>query len=208
MSTKDEITIGIDNGMSGGIVVLFNGCKVHAYSPLFTQPCPGGNELNILKLDAWVHSVLTAEQLQSATFFVERPVGSIQAWSAASMSGSFHSLRTWLDLRRFRWQRITPQSWQLKLIPAPKKSKEELAAAKAAVQAAKEAAKAAGKKYKKVRKDHKSSKDGKIRALTLANTLFPGNTWLTSAKKKVPHDGVVDAALIAAFGYREKSKVE
>ncbi len=42
----------------------------------------------------------------------------------------------------------------------------------------------------------------KIAALTKARSLWPTETWLENLKCKKPHDGLVDAALIAEFGRR------
>lgn len=42
--------------------------------------------------------------------------------------------------------------------------------------------------------------DPKARALATARSLFPGRSWLASDRSSVPHDGMVDAALIATYG--------
>lgn len=45
-----------------------------------------------------------------------------------------------------------------------------------------------------------SGKNPKERALCMANKLYTGFTWLKSGRSKKPHDGMVDAALIATYG--------
>jgi len=41
--------------------------------------------------------------------------------------------------------------------------------------------------------------DNKQTSLIAAKRLFPGNTFLASERSRVPHDGIVDAALIAYY---------
>lgn len=42
--------------------------------------------------------------------------------------------------------------------------------------------------------------DTKPRALAKALQLWPGETFLASERCRVPHDGMIDAALIAEYG--------
>ena len=46
------------------------------------------------------------------------------------------------------------------------------------------------------------SGDTKPAALKLAKTLWPDENWLASKRCLVPHDGLVDAALIGYFAYK------
>lgn len=46
--------------------------------------------------------------------------------------------------------------------------------------------------------------DTKPRALELARRLWPEEKWLATPRCKTPHDGMIDAALIAEYGRREK----
>ena len=46
--------------------------------------------------------------------------------------------------------------------------------------------------------------DTKPRALALARELWPEESFLASPRCKVPHDGLIDAALIAEFSRRQK----
>lgn len=45
------------------------------------------------------------------------------------------------------------------------------------------------------------SKCAKTRSLFVARQLFPNEDWLASKKSRVPHDGLIDAALIASYGW-------
>jgi crossover junction endodeoxyribonuclease RuvC len=45
-------------------------------------------------------------------------------------------------------------------------------------------------------------KDPKKRSLEAARRLWPSRTWLASERCRKPHDGMVDAALIAEYGRR------
>lgn len=188
--TPETITIGIDNGITGAVVVLFDGKHIHAQTPLFIQTSRKGNEQNVKALAAWFDEVLTPEQLKRATFIFEEPGGSQQAFIAVSMAGSFQAIRALLDLRDYRWHRITPQSWQNKWVPTKKlkvkRKKGEPAPAK-----------------EKAPKGERS-KETKELALALVNRLFPAHNWLATARSKVPHTGLVDAAIIAYHGYVER----
>ena len=44
--------------------------------------------------------------------------------------------------------------------------------------------------------------DTKGAALTVAKRIWPDESWLASDRCKAPHDGAVDAALIAEYGRR------
>lgn len=46
-------------------------------------------------------------------------------------------------------------------------------------------------------------RDTKAMALLTANRIFPGETFLATERSKKPHDGLVDAALMAKFGERK-----
>jgi len=46
--------------------------------------------------------------------------------------------------------------------------------------------------------------DTKPRALALARELWPDESWLASNRCRTPHDGMIDAALIAEWARRER----
>ena len=43
----------------------------------------------------------------------------------------------------------------------------------------------------------------KAAALNVAKQIFPAETWLKSERCTKPHDGMIDAALLAEYGRRE-----
>jgi hypothetical protein len=48
------------------------------------------------------------------------------------------------------------------------------------------------------------SKGTKVAALTVAEQLSPGEDWTKSAKATTPHDGMVDAYLVACYWRKQK----
>lgn len=156
------IFIGIDNGVSGGLVALSADSKIIASLPMPVQKARKGNEIDINITDLWISAVIK-ESGVPATIIIEEPGGSKSAKAATSMAGSFHSLRCLCVLRAYRWHRITPQIWQKEMLPGCK----------------------AG--------------DTKPRALEAVKRLWPSESFLASGRCKVPHEGLVDAALIAEY---------
>ena len=143
--------IGIDNGVSGGIVGLD-----HRGEVLLARAMPICKEFQRRRVDA----VELAGLLKNATMVVyERPTGSQSASAAASMADSFAVVDTVLRVNNIRRLAITSQKWQ----------------------------------------KHYWSKvdDTKAEALRVANGLWPSENWLATERSKKPHDGIVDAALIA-----------
>jgi len=156
------IWIGIDNGVSGGLVALSESSAVLSSLPMPVQKARKGNDVDINIVDLWI-SALIKEQGGPATIIIEEPGGSKSAKAATSMAGSFHGLRCLCMLRAYRWHRITPQLWQKEMLPGCK----------------------AG--------------DTKPRALEAVRRLWPDQSFLASDRCKVPHEGLVDAALIAEY---------
>lgn len=54
---------------------------------------------------------------------------------------------------------------------------------------------------KKIHEQAPRSKCPKTRSLWVAKQLWPHETWLASERSRVPHDGLIDAALIALYGH-------
>lgn len=158
MDTQAQIVVGIDNGISGGVVAL--GPLSHIISMLVmpSKKARKGNEIDICAVWDWIASLESP-----ATVVIEEPGGSKSAKAATSMAGSFHALRAMCELKKLRWHRVTPQAWQRVMLPGCK----------------------AG--------------DTKPRALAAVKALWPDESFLASERCKVPHEGLVDAALIAEF---------
>lgn len=99
----------------------------------------------------------------------ESPSGSQGVKPAVSMADSFARVESVLILGGFRREPITARKWQKMFWSVPKKTA----------------------------KDEKF--DTKKAALNKAKQLWPDQDWRKNDKCKVPHDGLVDAALIAEY---------
>lgn len=157
------VVVGIDNGISGGLVAIGQLGHVMAMT---TMPCKRerkNNEIDICEVWRWMTSNFLPH---AATIVIEEPGGSKSAQAARSMAGSFHALRALCEIKHLKWHRITPQSWQKELLGKIPPG------------------------------------ETKPRALALAKTLWPDEPFLATPRCKVPHDGLVDAALIAEYGRR------
>jgi hypothetical protein len=158
--------LGIDNGISGGMVLL---SATPGLSPITMLPMPTkrgrkGNEVDVCGVVGWLTSNDIC--LSETTTIIEEPGGSKSAKAATSMAGSFHALRALLDIYGVRYERVTPQAWQRVMIPGAKGG------------------------------------ETKARALEVARRLWPGTDWRASDRCRTPHDGLIDAALIAEYGRR------
>lgn len=169
MSEKSKILIGVDNGVSGALAALSPHGQLMALLPMPTAKARRRSEIDVCAIWCWLDEV-TAGTPRDIVIIIEEPGGSKSASAAASMEGSFQSIRALCELLKIRWHRITPQKWQRVMLPGAQ----------------------AG--------------ETKARALTAARALWPDQDWLASPRCRVPHDGLVDAALIAEFGRRELEK--
>lgn len=125
------IYIGIDNGLSGGLVALSD----HPGPPVSmirtpVQTVRGKNEINILAIKDWLQQF----DHQQISAFIEVPTNARNATVGGSMWGSFQAIRCMLDLRQIRYQRVTPQAWQKKMIPGADKGETKAEAMVAARQ--------------------------------------------------------------------------
>lgn len=155
------IYIGIDNGLSGGIVAVE---RPGVIEKIWTMPTRGkskGNEVDgeitASFFDTWMRDEITV--------IIETPgkfAKGVQAIS--SMWDSYGCIRGILESRGIRHHRITPQSWQKAMLVGCKKG------------------------------------DTKPAAYARARQLWPSETWLASPRCSKPHDGMIDAALIAEYG--------
>lgn len=156
------IYIGIDNGLTGGLVALSD----HPGAPVEMCPMPTrgkakGNEVDAAAIwdfiDKWDRA--------SVTVILETPgKHSPGAQALCSMWGSYGAIRGVLESRGIRHHRITPQAWQKRMLVGCAKG------------------------------------DTKPAALAMAKRLWPDETWLASPRCIKPHDGMIDAALIAEYG--------
>lgn len=156
------IRIGIDNGLTGGIVAISD----HPGPPIAMIPMPTrgkskGNEVDAAALIEWMHMIGPLDRI---TVTLETPgKHSPGAQALCSMWDSYGAIRGVLESHRIRHHRITPQSWQKVMLVGCAKG------------------------------------DTKPAALAKAKQLWPDETWLASRRCTKPHDGLVDAALIAEY---------
>lgn len=112
----NQLYIGIDNGLTGGIVALSN----HPGPPISMAIMPTrgkskGNEVDALAIYEWILSLDTA--LDRMTVILETPGKHTPgAQALCSMWDSYGAIRAVLECKRIRHHRITPQSWQKSML--------------------------------------------------------------------------------------------
>jgi len=160
------IYIGIDNGLTGGLVALSD----HPGPPIsmIVMPTRGkskGNEVDAKEIRDWIFSL----DGTSLTVILETPgKHSPGAQALCSMWDSYGAIRAVLECCGWRHHRITPQAWQKQMLVGCAKG------------------------------------DTKPFALARARQLWPSENWLASPRCSKPHEGLIDAALIAEYGRRAK----
>lgn len=158
------IYIGIDNGLSGGIVAVQEPGKILARIVMPTRGKTKGNEVDARAVFEAINE-WGLESFGDVTVILETPgkfAKGVQAIS--SMWDSYGAVRGVLESRGIRHHRITPQAWQKVMLVGCKTG------------------------------------DTKPAALLRAKQLWPGEKWLETPRCKVPHGGLIDAALIAEYG--------
>ena len=161
--------IGIDNGVSGGIVAISD--HDGSYIDGIAMPVKRWrtrNEIDVLAVSTWIKYVI-GESFKLSSITIEEPNNSRTPSTAYSVAASFHALRAMIELEwRYKLRRITPQSWQKVMIPKCAKG------------------------------------DTKPRALQKAKELWPEETFFATPRSKTPHEGLIDASLIAEYSRRMK----
>jgi len=171
------IYIGIDNGLTGGIAAVSDhpGPIIDLW-PMPTRGKSKGNEVDAELV--WSFIDKWKRDSDSVTVILETPMtgwGSqnkneegrqfrVSSRSIASMWDSYGAIRGVIESRGIRHHRITPQTWQKRMLVGCAKG------------------------------------DTKPAALAMARRLWPDEKWLASPRCKTPHDGMIDAALIAEYG--------
>lgn len=164
--------VGIDNGLDGGIACLRADGNIQAIHALPTVKVGKGRKLDIVTLSQWV--VELRKQCDNAvTVAVERPTKhSPGKMALCSTWFTYGQIEGWLELSGIRFHEITSPLTWQKMFWARPKMAE-------------------GQKF-----------DTKAAALRVATQLWPG-TYFTATEKSVkPHDGIVDALLIAEYARR------
>jgi len=160
-----NIIIGIDNGISGGLVAIssFSG-EILGMSTMPAKEWRSRNEVNIMSVIEWINNV-TNDNSHDVLFIIEEPNNSKTPSTAYSVASSFHSLRGLFEAKGWEWLRVTPQSWQTRML---------------------------GKKIPKGKT--------KIYAKRKALELRPDEKFLPTKRHRTPHEGLIDAFLIALYG--------
>lgn len=153
------VVVGIDNGISGGLVALSTMGPIIAMLPMPIKAAKKGNEIDPVKVWEWMRELGDRDKL---TVVIEEPGGSKSASAAKSMAASFHTLRTICELKGLSYHRISPQRWQKQMLSC-------------------------------------GAGETKLAAVKLAQHRWPDDSFLATKRSKVPHSGLVDAALIAEY---------
>lgn len=160
------IYIGIDNGISGGLVALSDhaGVAPIAKTPMPVQGKSKGNEVSVKQLWLW----LSQWKVDDLTVLLETPGKHSPGVNAiASMWDSYGAIRGLLESRYIRHHRVTPQTWQKWMLPGCEKGQT------------------------------------KPMALSVCSQLWPNESWMARERSSKPHEGLIDAALIAEYGRRK-----
>lgn len=181
-----KLILGGDPGKEGGLVVISakTGKLIDKIKPPRLK-----KEVDWHSVDAWVKKY--AKRIAYA--FLEKPNtggGFAGRTQSIGLGDSIATLRTMMFSNDLRVVMVPPGTWQkvmftgVPILSNPKKeTKEE-----------KDKRKALKKK-----KPAPKVKDNKTMALVAANRLFPKTNFVPEGSRK-PHDGWVDAALIALWG--------
>lgn len=158
-----HIYIGIDNGLTGGLVALsdYPGPPIESW-PMPIQSKNKGNEVNAEFVWQFLDNLSNRNKL---TVILETPgKHSPGAQALCSMWDSFGAIRGVLESRGVRHIRIAPQTWQKAMLGKLEKGQTKPA------------------------------------ALSKARQLWPDEKWLATPRSTKPHEGLIDAALIAEYG--------
>lgn len=110
--------LGIDNGISGGLVWLSEHSKIIAMLSMPVQKTRKGTEVNVNAIWRWMDESNIAKL--NTCVVIEEPGGAKNYNAAVSMAGSFHALRGFFEFLGFRLVRITPQKWQKPMLNCKK----------------------------------------------------------------------------------------
>ena len=111
----DVLYIGIDNGLTGGLVMLSS----HPGPPIAMTVMPTrgkskGNEVDAAMVHEWIGFNTNGKPV---TIVIETPgKHSPGAQALCSMWDSYGALRAICEVKQWRHHRITPQSWQKSML--------------------------------------------------------------------------------------------
>ena len=165
------ITIGIDNGISGGICAIsaHNGAVISSI-PMPTIKHNGKTEVDVLATLRYVRAFLP----QDVSIAIEEPLAHANSSQAIrSMALAFGMLYGSCLAHGLPVARIAVRPWQDAML---------------------------GKR--------REAGMTKVLALAKASELAPDETWLATKRSTTPHDGMIDAFLIARYYLNSDGLIE
>lgn len=170
---SDKIYLGIDLGKEGGFYALKNG------KPILKEVMPKiGKDLDLPAIG----KILLKFRKQDVHVIFESIKGlfGISKGIAMDLSEQKGIIEGMCVLLKLPYTVVGPKTWQKAMFSGAK------------IQT----------KTKKVEGVSKTVTDTKATATLVAKRLFPQETFLKSDRSKKPHDGLVDACLLAEYGRR------
>ena len=166
------ITIGIDPGLTGGIVILRNGSDI---INKYIMPTKDKylDLVSIRELFTWIKTMYLIEDIQLGVYLEN--VHSMPKQGVASsfkFGRVFGGLEGILTGLKIPFHLVSPQAWQKVLHEGI---------------------------------DRKEIPDPKERSIMVANRLYESGDFRATTRCSVPHKGLVDAYLIALYGYKQLS---
>lgn len=178
-----RLSIGIDCGLDGGLVTLDDRSEIVAMEVYPAVKAGKGRVVDLAYLNRFIESAATSQF--DVSVCIEDPGGHAQSASGLrSMTRCFTAVEALCVAHKLRYHTFASQTWQKEFWKRPKMPiigyKDPLT------------------KKKPIRQKF----DTKAAALLACGRLWPSQTFLPSSRHRKPHDGLIDAALIAEYGRR------
>ena len=183
--------IGIDIGLTGGIVVLDDNSKIRYKLAMDEGLITADDTPDVKKIYAIIKHF---KNLGDVHIILERFAGfhGISKKGVASLERQGGKIYGMVELMGFPYTASLPKNWQ-KIICGDTKQYDKTTYVDT------------GRKDedgKKI-KQKKIKKDTKRIALVTVNRLYPSEKWLRNKSCRTPHDGMIDACLLALYGIRK-----
>lgn len=192
MSKRIKFYIGIDIGLTGGIVVLDDNSNLCYKLAMDEGVIKADGTPDVKKIYAIIKHFA---KLGDVHIILERFAGfhGISKKGVASLERQGGKIYGMVELMGFPYTASLPKNWQ-KVICGDTKQYD---------------------KTTNVRTDRKDvdgkwikkkviKKDTKKIALVTVNRLYPKEKWLRNKNCKTPHDGMIDGCLLALYGVRKR----
>lgn len=186
---KMKFYIGIDIGLKGGIVVLDSGGKIRYRVAMLKKADDSPDVKKIFAIIAHF------KKLGDVHVIIERFAGFFgqSKKSVASLERQGGKIYGMIDLMDIPHTASLPKNWQT-FICGDTQQYTKVTHKKTGQFDAN------GKEIKK----KVEKKDTKKIALVTVNRLYPTEEWLKTPRCSTPHDGMVDACLLALYGLRKR----